>query len=489
MKIELTDLLLKALKPGIKPGLKPSGKKFSYKSDDGACETGKAYEVMDSDVHGFGIRVLPSGVMSFVLIGRFPGSDNPVRRTLGVYGEPFLDADGNPLKDADGKPLPCTLALARDKAKQWLALRKIGLDPAAEIERKRKEEEKRRQEEARAEKLRQACTFQSALNDYFEHKAGLRSIASLRRDMRREFAHWLDTPLMDITKADIKETIRAIKPRGLAQAKISFGQLRRFLDWAADSGDYALEISPCTGIKTSVLIGGDSIPRTRVLSDVELAAYWRAAEAMSYPAGPFCKLLVLSACRRNEVARGQWLEFNLKDKLWVIPASRMKGKEGKAAAHAVPLTDDIFAVLESLPRFKGGDFLFSPNGGRGALSGFSELKKALDAAMHADLEAQGETFEAFTLHDIRRTARTRFSSLRIPSEVPGAPEFRIQTEVAEALLAHAKPGLHKTYNLYDYLDEKREALTAWHTVLRGIVGAPPQEPRGDSNVLPFAKAG
>ena len=60
MKIELTDLLLKALKPGIKPGLKPGGKKISYKPEDGATnKTGKngktsAYDVMDTKVRGFG---------------------------------------------------------------------------------------------------------------------------------------------------------------------------------------------------------------------------------------------------------------------------------------------------------------------------------------------------------------------------------------------------------------------------------------------------
>ena len=51
------------------------------------------------------------------------------------------------------------------------------------------------------------------------------------------------------------------------------------------------------------------------------------------------------------------------------------------------------------------------------------------------------------------------------------------------MLAHAKPGLHKTYNKYEYLDEKREALEAWHELLRGIV-----EPIA-GNVVQFAARG
>ena len=41
--------------------------------------------------------------------------------------------------------------------------------------------------------------------------------------------------------------------------------------------------------------------------------------------------------------------------------------------------------------------------------------------------------------------------------------------MAEAILAHAKPGIHKVYNLHDYLDEKRHALNLWHAKLRRMI--------------------
>ena len=46
-------------------------------------------------------------------------------------------------------------------------------------------------------------------------------------------------------------------------------------------------------------------------------------------------------------AKAQWPEFDFNAKLWVIPAERMKG----GFAHAVPLTPEISALLESIPRF------------------------------------------------------------------------------------------------------------------------------------------
>ena len=98
----------------------------------------------------------------------------------------------------------------------------------------------------------------------------------------------------------------------------------------------------------------------RVLKDYEIAAYWRAAEAMGYPFGKLFQLLLLTALRRNEAANARWGEIDMAAKLWVIPAERMKG----GSAHAVPLTPEISALLESLPRFAGGDFLFSTTGGK-----------------------------------------------------------------------------------------------------------------------------
>ena len=54
------------------------------------------------------------------------------------------------------------------------------------------------------------------------------------------------------------------------------------------------------------------------------------------------------------------------------------------------------------------------------------------------------------------------------------------------MLAHAKPGIGKTYNVYDYLDEKREALTDWGKRLHEITSPP--EPQPDNVVKLSARA-
>jgi integrase len=414
MKAKLTDFSIRNLKPKAEP-----------------------YDVVDTtvaqgvDLTGFGIRVTGS-TKSFIVYRRLSGSKSPVRRTLGRY--PAM-----------------TLAEAREKADKWNRLIKEGLDPAVEAKRER-------QAAIEAEHTKEAATFGAALERYLEAKAKLRSVPHIKRELTNEFAGWKDKPLADISSRDVKEAIQRIVNRGTpTQAHFVFGMVRTFFNWVADSGDYGIELSPCARIKPAVLIGPRNV-RERVLKDFELAAYWRASEAVGYPFGKLFQLLALTALRRDEAANAEWNEIDMEAKLWAIPAVRMKGN----AAHVVPLVPGILTLLETLPRFVGGGFLFSTiTGGRRPVSGFSKAKKRLDALMRAELEAQGKPFEPFVLHDIRRTVRTRLSALPI------------EDIVRERLMAHARPGLHRVYDLHAYEQEKARALDLWHVKLRHIIEPKP----------------
>lgn len=63
-------------------------------------------------------------------------------------------------------------------------------------------------------------------------------------------------------------------------------------------------------------------------------------------------------------------------------------------------------------------------------------------------------------HDLRRTVRSGLSALRVPHNV------------AEAVLAHRQGGVVGTYDTHQYLDERREALTAWAERIADIVNPP-----------------
>jgi integrase len=210
-----------------------------------------------------------------------------------------------------------------------------------------------------------------------------------------------------------------------------------------------------------------------VLSDDELFALWRAASRMPYPVGPAYQLLCLTALRLNEAVDASWDEFKTREGAWIIPAERMKGKDGgkkQARPHAVPLTAGLLELLEGLPRFKKGKFLFSTTAGRSPTWIGTKIKERLDRRMLLTMRALAKrrgddpdevTLPHFVNHDIRRTVRSHLSRLKITEEA------------REAVLAHARPGIKGTYDLHDYLDEKREALELWAVRLREIVDPKP----------------
>ena len=215
---------------------------------------------------------------------------------------------------------------------------------------------------------------------------------------------------------------------------------------------------------------GKKVTRDRVLRDEELRAIWEAcggppgakalAEArrrdvkrdaaapLAYPYAPLFKLMILTGQREREVAGMSWSEVDLEGATWLIPAARMKSDR----AHLIPLAPDALALLRSLPRFTRGDYVFSTTNGQKAVNGFSRAKERLDALSGV---------EGWVLHDLRRTVRTNFSALPV------------QDVVREAVIAHARPGLHKVYDLHSYAAEKRECLLLWEQRLRGIVAPKP----------------
>jgi hypothetical protein len=419
-KQKLTDRKLKALRPA-KPG--------------------QRYEISDAVIPGLAIRVTDKRTRTFVLIARYPGSTNPTRRALGEYGA-----------------LP--LEKARKKATDWLELISKSIDPADQEERERQAEERKR-----------ANSFAAVADDFIADKlSGERKGKEVERDIRREFIPVLGLrPITDLTDVDVLSIIKAKKATAPAQARNLLGIAKRMFAWAKDQRVYGLVMNPCADLRPSKLIG-DKVAGDRVLSDDEIFALWRAAKRTRYPYGPAYQMLMLTALRLNEGVDASRPEFDLRNRIWTIPAARMKGKNGKARAHAVPLTDDLLAILKALPEFRTGDYLFSTTFGQKPVWISNKIKKRIDERMLRTLRAlarrRGDNpakvaLPHWTNHDIRRSVRSQLSRLKITEEA------------REAVLAHARPGIKGTYDLYDYFDEKREALELWAARLRNIVEPPP----------------
>jgi len=406
---------------------------------------GKRYQVMDTQVPGFGIRVTDTGNRTFILRTRYPGGANPSRREIGNCA------------DID-------LSDAREKARKWRSLVRQGIDPAVE-------EQKERREAIR----KQAITFAAVAEDFVREKLpGERKGKDVEREIRRDLLpKWGKLAITDIVDLDVSALIKVKGRDGKVGARNLLALIKRLFRWSIAQPEYGVSISPCANLRATDILGEMPRSKGRVLSNDELFALWRAARRMPYPAGPAYQMLCLTAVRLNEAVDGSWSEFNMREKVWVIPAERMKGKDSgkkQARPHAVPLTPDILSLLEILPRFKNGRYLFSTTAGRSPTWIGTKVKDRLDSRMLLTLRAlakcRGENpadvaLSHFVNHDIRRTVRSQLSRLKVTEEA------------REAVLAHARPGIKGTYDLYDYLDEKCEALELWAARLRQIVSPPP----------------
>jgi integrase len=241
--------------------------------------------------------------------------------------------------------------------------------------------------------------------------------------------------------------------------------LRGLLNWhAVRSDDFVSPIRP--GMARTTIKGR---ARKRILSENEIRALWRAADEVGM-FGRYIQFVLLTATRRNEAAHMRQAEIEAGE--WTIPAPRYK----TAIDHLIPLSSDAIAVLANVPKLGRGDLIFTPDGKR-PLSGFGCRKEAFDRAMLEHLrkiaeeagdDPAGVLLERWTLHDLRRTARTLMSQAGIPSDH------------AEAALGHVKRGVEGTYDRHQYRAEKKAAFAKLAELIDRIVNP-------GANVVAFAE--
>lgn len=195
--------------------------------------------------------------------------------------------------------------------------------------------------------------------------------------------------------------------------------------------------------------------RTRVLSDEEIRVLWHVL-GNSGTFGALVKTLLLTAQRRDEVARMSRAEIGL-DGIWVIPAERYKTKR----PNFVPLSRATLEIIDAQPAMEGSDFVFPSRAGT-AFSGFGKSKAKLDKAillaMQRHLKNGTKLAPGWTLHDLRRTAKT----LMVRAGV--------RPDISERVLGHAITGVEGTYDRHSYAEEKRDALERLAAMVEHIVG-------------------
>jgi integrase len=360
----------------------------------------------DPELAGHFVRVQPSGAKSFCAVAR-----NPSRKQVWV---------------TIGSTEMLPIAEARIRAREIIRRVRDGL-PAIE---------------PRGE------TFATVAKDWLARhvgKKGLRSAADIERLLNRYvLPPWRVREFVSIRRSDIATLLDHVEDNhGARQADVVLAIIRGLMNWwASRRDDYNPPI--VRGMRRQ-----SAQARARILGDDELSALWAAAET-SGAFGAFVRVALLTGQRRNKVANMRWSD--IEHGVWTIPAEpREKGNAG-----ALALPDIARQIMDAQPRFDSNPFVFAAGRGHGQIIGFSKGKSRLD-------RASGVT--GWTVHDLRRSARSLMSRAGVSSEH------------AERVMGHAQ-GI---YDRHSYFDEKADALTRLAALIDGIV-----HPRS-ADVLPLAK--
>jgi integrase len=330
---------------------------------------------------------------------------------------------------------------ARALAKEALAKIWAGQDPSADRAARRD-----------ADKL----TFAKAVADFLETKQRhLRpnTFAETKRYLTGDYFKPLHSmPLDTITRQDVALRIKTIeRESGAATAGQARAKLSGFFAEAMQDG--LVDSNPVIGARKPPA----NRPRERVLSDQELAAIWNACGDDNH--GRIVRLLILTACRREEIGGMRWGEFAADGTSWTLPAARAKNHRPLT----LPMLAAMRTILDTVPKMASREQLF----GERSPDGFQswDLHKK-------DLEARSGV-AGWQLRDIRRSVATKMADLGI------------MPHVIEQILNHVsghKGGVAGIYNRSSYEREVRAALALWEDHLRTIVAG------GERRVLAFPEA-
>lgn len=408
-----TDLMIRKMKPGDR----------KYYQREG---------------NGFTIRVLPTGVKTWLFIFSFDGKRHEMN--LGIYPAVSVEKARQKYNDARKELLN-------------------GKNPAAAAYEAKEEQ-------------RKAPTVSDLCGEYIERHAK-RFKRSWRKDERilnyDVIPAWGKRKAADIEKRDVVSLLEGILGRDApGMANNTFQVIRKMFNFAIERD--ILKYSPCTGVK----MPAPKLTRTRVLNESEIKTFWNNLDdcAMFPESRNALKLILVTAQRPGEVIGMHTNEID--GVWWTIPEDR--AKNGKA--HRVFLTDTAKSILsqaitqamvtrESPEDQEYSGYIFpSPRKGKDA----AIAPEALTVAVARNLSAPAMSNKGkkaapvnkigiahFTPHDLRRTAATFMAE-------SGEPDA-----VIDAILNHVKQGVIKVYNQYRYDKEKQAALESWSRKLERII--------------------
>lgn len=288
-------------------------------------------------------------------------------------------------------------------------------------------------------------TFDEIKRAWYKHK--LPSLKNIKH--RQQIIYRIDTfasPLLGktainaIKRADLVAVVQSIQQRGTIETAHRVGtHLRQIFDYCLDIGE--IEHHSANNLsrvlqspvnKHMACVPLAAVPK--LLADIQTIEQPLNRLALLFVALTFVRTSELRFMRRSEIKDGRF---------WVIPAERMKGKQGKRKPHVVPLSDFALKTLAELDVYTGeDDYVFQ--------SPVRANKPMSENCLLDALYGIGYRHK-MTVHGFRSLASTVLN------------EFSpFKKDVIERQLAHKETdAVRAAYNRAEYLDERIKLMDWW----------------------------
>jgi integrase len=346
----------------------------------------------------------------------------------------FLYRSGGKRTELGLGPFPSIpLSRARQLAAELRSARAEGIDP----------------KQARDSKRDRSATFGACVEAMLSDLGpgwSKQHLQQWRHSLIAQAAALHDLPIGKVDTDDVLRVLAPIwmtKPESAQRLRL---RLERTLDWAKAKGLRQGEnVARWRGHLINLLPKQNRIKQHYpAMPYQDVPEFLVRVQALDGYGAAGLRLLILTAVRSKEVIQARWDEFDLANRIWVVPAVRMKGKR----EHRVPLSDAAIDTLNELMAVRRGEFILPSH----------------DANHHASHSILDHVLyglgENVTVHGFRSSFRDW-----------AAERSSCPREVIEMALSHVVGSAAERAYARSDLFERRAALMAqWGAFCTGAVG-------------------
>lgn len=340
-----------------------------------------------------------------------------------------------------GKYPALSLKDAREQHRELKTLVAKGTNPL-DIKRNEKQEVKRTANNS----------FKDVANDYLKMQEGKLAPSTLvkhQRAMERDFYPIIGSMAIDkITRKDLIAVATAVQERG------AFETAHRLLNLCNQIWRYALqhdkvEHNVAADIDKKIALKGFQNTKYKTITEPKrIGELLNAIDTYTgaYTTKHLLRLLPFVFVRSSNIRFAEWNEFDLINKVWTIPADKMKSR----VEHKIPLCTQAIKILEEVyPYTQDAKYVFH--------SPLSRTRPLTDVAVSAALKRLD-----FGDEIVPHGFRSMFSTIAYEGG-------KFRGEVIEALLSHQDTNkVRSAYNRAEYANEKRELVEWYGNYLEGV---------------------